>query len=241
LVGNYSGLASSDEYSNAGNFDRESNSTFQGRDDPGVSRYFDIPVQGFAVGTGKADNGRLATDRPHVFNAYGSYAFDWFGSKTNETTVSAFTTAQSGTPITTTVEIFANEVILNGRGDLGRTEMFTQTDLGLQHRYRFGRDNRFAMVFNVNIQNLFDERNVVDIYRLLTDADAAGNALVDISGENLGFASTTAAINAATSTGVGTQINSYLSTDPTLKDPRYGKPRGFQGARNVRFGFRLIF
>ena len=241
LVGNYSGLASSDEYSNAGNYDRESNATFQGRDDPGVSRYFDIPVQGFAVATGRPDNGRLATDRPHVFNAYGSYGFDWFGSKSNETTISAFTTAQSGTPVTTSVEIFANEVILNGRGDLGRTETFTQTDLGLQHRYRFGRDNRFAMVFNLNVQNLFDERNVVDIYRLLTDADAAGNALVDISAENLGFASTTAAINAATSIGVGAQINSYLNSSPTLKDPRYGKPRGFQLPRNVRFGFRFEF
>ena len=241
LVGNYSGLASSDEYTSAGNYDREANLTFQGRDDPGVSRYFDIPVQGFAVATGRPDNGRLATDRPHVFNFYGSYGFNWFGSKSNETTVSGFTTLQSGTPVTTTVEIFANEVILNGRGDLGRTETFSQTDLGLQHRYRFGRDDRFAMVFNLNIQNLFDERNVIDVYRLLTDADAAGNALVDISAENLGFTSTTAAINAASSTGVGAQINSYLNSDPTLRDPRYGRPRGFQPPRNVRFGIRFVF
>jgi hypothetical protein len=241
LVGNYSGLASSDEFSNTLGADRNGGNNFRGRDDPGVSRYFDIPVQGFAVATGRPDNGRLATDRPHVFNFYGSYGFDWFGSKSNETTISAFTTAQSGTPITTTVEIFANEVILNGRGDLGRTERFTQTDLGLQHRYRFGRDDRFAMVFNVNVSNLFNEHNVVDVYRLLTDADAAGNALVDISAGNLGFSSTTAAINAATSTGVGTQITNYLNTSPTLIDPRYGKPRLFQNPRNVRFGFRFQF
>ncbi len=220
LFGNYSGLASSDE---------------NGRDDPGVTRYFDIPIQGFAVATGKPDNGRLATDRPHVFNVYGSYGFDWFGSKTNETTVSLFSTAQSGIPITTTVEIFANENILNGRGDLGRTETFTRSDVSLQHRYRFGRDNRFAMVFNVNVNNVLNENNVTDIYRLITDAP------VDVAPEDLGFTTTQSAINAAITRGVGAQINSYLASDPTLKDPRYGKPNAFQAPRNIRFGFRLMF
>lgn len=242
LYGNYAGLASSDEFNNTvGAGGRDYQNGFIGRDDPGVTRYFDIPVQGFAVSTGRPDNGRLATDRPHVFNFYGSYGIEWFGNKSNETTISAFTTAQSGTPITTTVEIFANEVILNGRGDLGRTEMFTQTDLGLQHRYRFGRDNRFALVFNTNVTNLFNERNVIDVYRLKTSADAAGNAIVDIAPENLGFTGTLPAINAAINQGVGAQINSYLNSDPTLVDPRYGQPRLRQGARNVRFGFRLEF
>jgi hypothetical protein len=222
LVGNYSGLASSDE---------------NGRDDPGVLRYFDIPTQGFAVATGKPDNGRLATDRPHTFNIYGSYGFDWFGSKTNETTVSLFSTIQSGIPITTTVEIFANENILNGRGDLGRTETFTRSDVSLQHRYRFGADNRFAMVFNVNVNNVLNENNVTDIYRLITD----GAGQVDISAEDLGFATTTAAINAATSTGVGPQIRSFLATSPTLTDPRYKLPNAFQAGRSIRFGFRLMF
>ena len=27
------------------------------------------------------DNGRLETDRPHVFNAYGAYIFNWLGAK----------------------------------------------------------------------------------------------------------------------------------------------------------------
>jgi hypothetical protein len=220
LVGNYSGLASSDE---------------NGRDDPGVTRYFDIPVQGFAVATGKPDNGRLATDRPHVFNFYGSYGFDWFGSKSNETTISGFTTAQSGTPLTTTVEVFANEVILNGRGDLGRTERFTRSDLAVQHRYRFGRDNRFAMVFNVNVNNIFNESNEIDRFRLITDTG------IDISPENLGFTDTVPAINAAITTGIGTQITNYLNSSATLRDPRYNMSNSFQTPRNIRFGMRLEF
>ena len=39
--------------------------------------------------------GRLETDRPHVFKAYGSYAFKW------GTAVSANFYAGSGTPLTT--------------------------------------------------------------------------------------------------------------------------------------------
>lgn len=224
LVGNYSGLASSDE---------------NGRDDPGVTRYFDIPAQGFAVATGRPDNGRLATDRPHVFNFYGSYTYDWSSSNTNETTFSLFTTAQSGTPLTTTVELFANEIILNGRGDLGRTEAFTRSDVSLQHRYRFGRDNKYAVIFNVNVDNVFNEANVLDVYRLITDAG------VDISAENIGFTDTLDAINASITTGVGPQIRSYLATSPTLVDPRYNAnnplPTSFQDPRSIRFGFRFQF
>lgn len=226
LTGNYSGLASSDE---------------NGRDDPGVTRYFDIPIQGFAVGTGQPDNGRLATDRPHVLNIYGSYSYDWFSSKANETTVSLFTTAQSGIPITTTVEFLSNEVILNGRGDLGRTEAFTRSDIALSHRYRFGRDDKFAVVFNVNVNNALNEHNVTDYYRLITDIDAG----VDLSAEDVGFAGTDAgrlaAINAAITTGVGTQIRNFINSDPTLRDVRYNKPNAFQAPRNIRFGFRFQF
>ena len=49
--------------------------------------------------------------------------------------------------------------ILNGRGDLGRTEMFTETDLSVNHRYKFGRDNRFTFEGFVDFRNLFDEEN----------------------------------------------------------------------------------
>lgn len=224
LFGNYSGLASSDE---------------NGRTDPGVSRYFDVPFQGFAVGTGRPDNGRLATDRPHVFNFYGAYTYGWFGKSVNESTVSLFTNAQSGTPVTTTVELSGNEVIFNGRGDLGRTPTFTRTDLAFNHRYKFGRDNRFAVIFNFNINNLFDERNVTDFHRLITDAG------VDLSFSDLGFTDDLVGTNAAITNGVGNQIRSFLATSATLVDPRYNaaKPvaNSFQAPRNVRFGLRFQF
>jgi hypothetical protein len=230
LFGNYSGLASSDE---------------NGRTDPGVSRYFDVPFQGFAVGTGKPDNGRLATDRPHVFNFYGAYTYGWFGKSVNESTVSLFSTAQSGSPVTTTVELAGNEVILNGRGDLGRTPTFTRSDLAFNHRYKFGRDNRFSVVFNLNVNNVFAERNVTDFYRLITDAG------VDLSFAQLGFVfpdgtgDDLRGTNAAITNGVGTQIRTLLNGSAALVDPRYSAtaPRAssFQAPRSVRFGLRFQF
>jgi Carboxypeptidase regulatory-like domain/TonB-dependent Receptor Plug Domain len=223
LIGNYSGLASSDE---------------NGRTDPGVSRYFDVPFQGFAVGTGKPDNGRLATDRPHVINFYGAYTRNWFGSN-NETTISLFTTGQSGTPITTTVELSGNEVILNGRGDLGRTPVFTRSDVSLNHRYKFGSDNRFSMVFSVTVNNVLNEKNAIDFHRLITDNG------IDLGFSDLGFATDLAGTNAAITTGVGSQITKLLNSDPTLVDPRYSatapKANAFQAPRSVRFGMRFQF
>ena len=80
--------------------------------------------------TGEPENGKLATDRPHVFKAFGGYSFNWNGRTDNVTTVSAFTTFQSGTPIHPLVSLYSvTSAILNGRGDLGRTEMFSETDL----------------------------------------------------------------------------------------------------------------
>ena len=63
LYGNYSGLSNTDELTNRGT------SEYNGfaRSDPGVSRAFDLPFIGNTA-AGGSDRGRLATDRPHVFN-----------------------------------------------------------------------------------------------------------------------------------------------------------------------------
>jgi outer membrane receptor protein involved in Fe transport len=143
LYGNYSGLASSDE---------------AGRTSPGVNRFFDLPHIGFTA-TGQKDDGLLATDRPHVFNALGAYIFDWFGDKSNETTASFFTTFESGTPVTSTIAFYTTSIFTK-RGDLGRTPFFTQTDLSFSHKYKFGSDNRFAMALDVNLINAFNQKIV---------------------------------------------------------------------------------
>jgi hypothetical protein len=167
LFGNYSGLASADE---------------AGRASPNVNRFFDLPPLGFTA-DGDPDNGLLPTDRTHVFKAYGGYTFDWNSSKSNQTTLSAFTTVQSGTPLTTIYNLYAlGTTILNERGDLGRTEMFTETDFGVSHRYRFGRDNRFAIEPFLNIINLFDEKNALRADTTISTVDFRGSSALDARG-----------------------------------------------------------
>ncbi len=227
LYGNYSGLASSDEVSAT---------TGQGRTAPGVNRFFDLPHIGFTA-SGNPDNGRLATDRPHVFNAYGAYIFDWRGSRTNSTEISAFQTLQSGTPQTTYVT-FIVPVPLTERGDLGRTPTFSQTDIAVSHKYRFGRDNRFTFVADLNILNLFDQDTVTALYTT--------HSAVTLSPSTFGFTTPSgsdyvAGTNAFTSGALLQQINTYLAGAPNRTDIRYGQPSTFQASRSVRFGFRLLF
>ncbi len=232
LYGNYSGLSSSDEI-NAPN----------GRLSPGTTRAFDLPFIGFTA-TGEPDNGRLETDRPHVFNAYGAYIFDWLGSRSNSTEISAFQTFTSGLPQTTRIFLVSTvtPAIFLRRGDLGRTPTFSQTDFNITHRYRFGRDNRFTLVGDLNILNLFDQRTVTGLHvvRNLNTSVISATAL----NGGVTTPNNAAFVNAYTSGALLTPINTYLQGTPTILnrlDARYGQPNTFQGARAVRFGFRLLF
>lgn len=228
LFGNYSGLASSDE---------------AGRSSPNVNRFFDLPPLGFTA-DGRPDNGKLATDRPHVFKAYGYYSFDWWGNPTNRTTVSAFTTVQSGTPLTTIYNLYSlGTTILNGRGDLGRTEMFTETDFSVNHRYKFGRDNRFTLESFVDIRNLFNERNVLTVQTNISSTNFVASTLASAG------CTTCTSEGAVFQTifnggGIRQFVNNYLTAQGTSTAGRlntYGLANGFQGPRDVRFGFRLVF
>ena len=219
LFGNYSGLASSDEPTSG-----------TGRTSPNVNRNFDLPFIGY-TGAGEPDNGRLPTDRPHVFKFYGAYEIPW--TSTNSTEISGFTTAQSGTPLTTRYTVFGVAgQILNGRGDLGRTEMFTQTDLGIRHRYRFGRDNRFALVGTIDILNLLDEDNVLGVVETISTTG--------ITGADLGLTGSSLEQEAAYQrTATNARANAVIRAGGI--SPLFGRPNLFQGPRNVRFGFRLQF
>lgn len=225
LFGNYSGLASSDEINQ-----------INGRLAPSTSRAFDLPFIGFTA-TGEADNGRLETDRPHVFNAYGAYILDW-GGKSNSTEFSAFQTIASGTPQTTRIFIVSRTTpaIFLKRGDLGRSPTFSQTDFAVTHRYRFGRDNRFTIAGDLNFLNLFDQDTVTNVF-VIRNVNTA-----TVNGPSLGFPNNTDAfVNAYTSGALLTPINNFFNVTADRMDSRYGQPSTFQSPRSVRFGFRLLF
>ena len=236
LFGNYSGLASSDE---------------NGRSSPNVNRFFDIPFLGYNL-DGVPDDGRLATDRPHVFKLNGGYDINWTGS-TNVTRLSGFLRAQNGTPLSTKISAYNANTFLNGRGDLGRTPFFTQTDFALTHSYRFGNDSRYSVVLNIDVINLFNQRIVTNRDETIGAAISASS----ITGFFPGVTNETQFIQQIFNGGISTQVKDLISRgDAGLStcgaagtsncagfatDNSFNQPIGYQGPRQVRFGFRFVF
>lgn len=135
LWGNFSGLASTDEF---------------GRQSPNTERYWDSWIlhrdQNLNESTGK-----LPTDRPHQFKLYGSYTFDW------GLTVGVSSLAMSGTPISLMADInYLQGYYPVGRFTDGRTPFLTGTDLYLEYNLTLG--NRYSVQFNANVSNLFNQR-----------------------------------------------------------------------------------
>ncbi|MGH9902078.1 MAG: hypothetical protein ACRD68_09735, partial [Pyrinomonadaceae bacterium] len=133
--------------------------------------------------------------------------------------------------------------ILNGRGDLGRTEAFTQTDFAFRHKYRFGSNERFTMVFDVDILNIFNESNVLGVFENINGLNFTGTAL--------GLSANTPTAEGqfqrqATRDTIVTVINRPCTATETRPcgdgpDERFGLANSFQTGRSVRFGFRLLF
>lgn len=246
LYGNYGGLASSDE---------------DGRLSPNVNRYFDQPAAGYTV-AGGPDNGLLPTDRPHVFKFFGAYRFEWdrIGvSSAHTTDVNVFTTLQSGTVVTSFVNINGIEqIILTRRGDQGRTEAFSQTDLAVRHRIRFGNDNRYSIVAEADILNLFNEFNIINLGR--NPSGQGGNIIntqnfnVTTPAYNLITPEQRTACQATASVNQCLLVTGYrafqergspeilaAATGANGANPFYNLPSAWQSKRIIRFGFRFLF
>lgn len=233
LTGNYSGLANPDELTAGGG----------PRTDPNVSREFDEPWVGFTA-SGHPDNGILPLDRTHVFKASGTYSYDWMRSKMQTTDFSFFATGESGTPLTTFVNVFGIPIVETARGDRGRSPIFSQIDLNITHRIRFGSENRFAIALDFNVTNVLNHNTPLAFSQNKTSGYwQLGTTDVVASGD------TVAATNILTSTGVLSQyaaaeINFAAVNGVPLGWSRsisLGQPLTWQDPRSVRFGFRFIF
>ena len=238
LFGNYSGLANPDELSAAGT----------GRTDPNVSREFDEPWVGFTA-SGHPDNGILPLDRTHVFKASGTYSYDWMHSKSNTTDISFYTFAESGTPLTTFVNIFGIPIVETKRGDRGRSPRLSQLDLNLTHRIRFGSENKFTLAVDLNVLNVFNQDTPVAFAQNKTSGYWALDQ-TDVVSATPDATLTVRATNVLTTSGV---LSQYAATEPLIcasaticgvnvaRSASFGKPISFQDPRSVRFGFRFIF
>ena len=155
---------------------------------------------------------------------YGAYEFP-FGTQ-----VGAFFYGGSGTPITTYVNtINQTEVMVNGRGDMGRTPVLTLTNLLLAHDLEIGGARRLRLELNVN--NLFNQKTTRHIYNYL---NRGGGAPRPSSSINL----------ASVDLRQGYDYNAMIAATPdgaNARDGRYGQDDlfndGIQGQFLVKFSF----
>jgi hypothetical protein len=163
LYGNYAGLQSTDEIrpqTLGGIFG--GNQQYAGqlfRPGGNANRYFDLDEAFFDANGDGFQMGRLPTDRPHVFKFYGSKSFK-FGTE-----VGGFFRASSGTPITTQVST-GNQIpmYVEGRGDAGRSPIFSQTDLMVAHEFKVGSSEARKLRFEFNMINLFNQKTGLFIF-----------------------------------------------------------------------------
>lgn len=231
LYGNYAGLANSDEVTLPTT--NVSSSTAQqlggnvARQGGNANRSWDLDEILFDSHGNEDIKGRLNTDRPHVFKIYGAKQFS-FG-----TNVGLFFYGGSGTPVSTLVNT-RNQipVFVNGRGDLGRTPVLTQTDLNVYHDLKFGDTKRLR--FEMNMLNLFNQKTSRAIFSYVNRG--AGTAVpssgIDLSGVDLAQGYDYMALINATPDA---------SAPRGALDPRFGREDLFNPGFAGRFGIKFIF
>jgi len=231
LYGNYSGLADADEILtpttgvSAGTTQQSSGS---------IARVGSNSHSGWDTDTILWDahgnvgvNGRLPTDRPNVVKLYGAYTTS-FGTQ-----IGGFYYAGQGTPISTVVNSLDLEPLLvNGRGDMGRTPWLTRFDLLVSHELNMMGNKKLR--FELNVLNLFNQKTATHIFNFLNKGAPGGvNTIsadaIDMSKVNLAKGYDYNALILATADG------------KSAYDPRYGQPdlwqTGTQGQFSVKFSF----
>ncbi|NIM62434.1 MAG: hypothetical protein GTO30_12545, partial [Acidobacteria bacterium] len=155
--------------------------------------------------------GQLGTDRPHQFKAQFIHALPW------DTTIGINQRYASGTPISTEYSVSPNLPFFPyGRGDRGRTDSITQTDVMLAKEFELGGDRSFEVT--LNIRNLFDEDAVTDVDNSGLDQD------LPLTNEEF-FA--------------GFDPEAVIAANDVARNPSFGIAENFQARREIRVGLRF--
>ena len=116
--------------------------------------------------------------------------------------------------------------------------MFTQTDFQLTHTIKLAGDGRYALKFDVNLLNAFNENNVLSVFTQISpDSLTAGNFGIS-DDDGLGELNTFRAVFAG---GLTSQILAGLADGSIASDVRFNQPLTRQIPRQIRFGFRFVF
>jgi outer membrane receptor protein involved in Fe transport len=228
LYGNYSGIAASEEVTppttgtasavsqqQAGNIARQGGN---------ANRAWDID-EIFWDSHGNLDVlGRLPTDRPHVVKLYGSYVTP-FGTQ-----FGAFFYGGSGTPLTTYV-ITGNQTqaFVNGRGDMGRTDVLTRTDFLVSHELKLQGSKRLRL--ELNLLNAFNQKTSRHRFNFLNRGAGAARASSAISLADVDLRD-------------GYDYNALIRATPdgqNAYDPRFGMDDIFEPGTQGYFTVKFIF
>lgn len=251
LTGNYAGLTNTDPTDGGG-----------GRHSPNNGRAFDLPTMTYTP-SGKIDDGRLATDRPHTATMYGYYRLKWLGMETDlGFTQSLF----EGTPLSTCLPVVGTSSACEwaeGRGNMvrftrdaatgnfvksgvvngARTEPYFQTDFSFQHTIHVSKSNEArTLQFEANIFNVLNQRAAVGFNEIAV----AGSGLISPSRASrfagdpkVDWNKVMTAYNYVDAVNGNNTFAGVQS--PLTLAARYGLPQVFQGARNMRLALRFTF
>ncbi|MGE3841816.1 MAG: TonB-dependent receptor [Vicinamibacterales bacterium] len=229
LWGNYAGLASSDEVTTPTQGGSSATAQQQAgsisRPGGNVNRAWDLDELLWDSRGNLDVTGRLATDRPHVVKLYGSYDFP-FGTQLGANFYGA-----SGTPISTYVtSTHSADLIVFGRGDMGRTPALTRTDLLVSHSIRMM--NSKTLRLELNVLNVFNQKTARHIFNFLNKGGIIpdrSSSYIDLSRTDLTKGYDVNALIRATTDGA----NAY--------DPRYGMEDLFEDGTRAYFTAKFLF
>jgi hypothetical protein len=207
LTGNYSGLGSTDEF---------------GRTDPNVERYFDLWFMDYDSSWTLID-GNMPTDRRYALKLYGQYSFP--AGMLDGLTVGLYQTIQDGTPLSSMIDLNrADGYMPYNRGDLGRIDMFYQTDLYAEYNFDIG---QYKAQLNVNVINMFDQKIP---WRIWAEIDRDDPRIGDEA--LLGYYENKTPI----------PWTQYFEPNTTVRyASAYGMDSQFQSPRTIRIGFKFFF
>src|SRR5205823_4119183 len=91
-----------------------------------------------------------------------------------------------GTPLTTYVNTLNQiPVMVNGRGDMGRTPVLSRTDLLVSHEFGLSKDQKLRL--ELNVINLFNQKTATHIFNSLNKGagQARADSAIDLSNVDL--------------------------------------------------------
>jgi outer membrane receptor for Fe3+-dicitrate len=183
---------------------------------PNVGRSYDYPIMMFNE-KGQAVYGALPTDRPNQFKGQFIYVFG-FG-----TSVGLNEYVASGLPVTRELGVLPTSnypVQYLGRASDGRTDIYSQTDLFVQHEFAVSGARRLQL--SLTVQNLFNQRSAVSKFSTYQQFDGIDFDQGAFYAGRLNFE------QLARQQGV------------TL-DPRFLMANGYQFPLQARFGVKFLF